>query len=194
MEETNNLAVGIREFIKELMEQNRSFSVKSAERKRTNFEFSVEFNAVRILLIIKYCGNNGKFNSKLKFAFFDFLLRFPICLKYLLEKKGETKEEFSNAELSSIDKKMVKHVSSAWDPDYYNYLSFLVARELINVNFENKFELEITEIGERALGKFDSPEVTKMIRRCKLLKQLYSSKTDSDISEIISNNFSFAVL
>ncbi len=194
MKETNNLTVGIREFIKELMEQNRSFSVKSAERKRTNFEFSVEFNAVRILLIIKYCGNNGKFNSKLKFAFFDFLLRFPICLKYLLEKSGETKEEFSNAELSSIDKKMVKHISSAWDPDYYNYLSFLVARELINVNFENKFELEITEIGERALGKFDSPEVTKMIRRCKLLKQLYSSKTDSDISEIISNNFGFAVL
>jgi hypothetical protein len=51
----NTLAVGIQEFIKELLDQNRSFSVQSTDRKKINFEFSVEYNAVRILVITKYC-------------------------------------------------------------------------------------------------------------------------------------------
>lgn len=188
------MALGIQEFIKELIEQDRSFSVQSLEKRRTNFEFCVEYNALRILLIINYCGTNKKIDSKLKFAFFDFLLRYPICLKYLLGKYDGVTEEFSDAELGSIDKKMVKHISSAWDPDYYNYIGFLDARGLIAVDLNNRFELQITTAGELTLEKFDSPEVKKIIRRCKLLKKLYSAETDNEISKIIKKYFSFAVL
>jgi hypothetical protein len=56
------------------------------------------------LQILKYCGTDGKLNSKTKFSFFDFLLRYPICLKYILEKYG-IHEDFSTAELTSIEKR-----------------------------------------------------------------------------------------
>lgn len=195
MEGKNSIAVGIQEFIKELIDQNGSFTVQSTEKRRINFEFSVEYNAVRILLIINYCGVNGKIDSKIKFVFYDFLLRYPICFKYLLSKYPNVKEEFSEAELGSIDKKMVKHVSSAWDPDYYNYLGFLEARGLIVVDFQNKFELQVTDSGKLTLNKFDdSPEARRIIRRCELLRRLYSAETDSEITKLIQNNFSFAVL
>jgi hypothetical protein len=89
---------------------------------------------------------------------------------------------------------MVKHVSSAWDPDYYNYLAFLCARELITVDFQEKFEIAITPLGEQTIERFESPEVARMIRRCKLLKLQFSALKDSQVSEIINKYFRFTVL
>lgn len=148
---------------------------------------------MRVLLILRYCGTNGKLNSKIKFAFFDFLLRYPICLKYILEKYG-IHEEFSRAELTSIDKKMVKHISSAWDPDYYNYLGFLEARDLITINYRGKFVIKLTQLGKSILEDFKSNGINKIIRRCKLIKKTFSKKSEKELEEIIRNNFSFAVI
>jgi hypothetical protein len=193
-EPNNSLAIGIQEFIRELMDQKRSFTVQSIEKKKTNFEFSVEYNAVRILVIVKYCSVNRKIDSQVKFTFYDFLLRFPICLKYILEKNGKTNETFTDAELRSIDNKMVKYVSSAWDPDYYNYLAFLTSRGLIMTNFANRFELEITELGEKTIEQFEGSEIARLIRRTKMLKELFSEKRESDILAIINTDFKFTVL
>jgi len=188
-----SLSTSIAQFIKALIENNGSFSVESTERKRIHYEFSVEYNSVRILLMVKYCGNSNLLTSKLKFAFFDFLLRYPICLKIIFEK-NQINEFFSNAELTSIDRKMIKHISSAWDPDYYNYLSFLQARGLVEVNFEETFDIKLTRLGEKIAEDFEFPECNALIRRCKILRDLYGNKSDKQIERVIHNNFAFVML
>ncbi len=193
MKRNKPIADGIRDFIKELMEQKKALVVDSTEQKRINFEYSVEYNAMRILLIVEYCGVNGKIDSKIKFTFYDFLIRYPICLKLIFEKMGIS-EEFSDAELTSIDKQMVKHISSAWDPEYYNYLSFLDARDLITINYKEKFEIRLTPLGRSIVKEFRSSGINKIIHRYKIIKKTFSKKKDNVIEEIIKNNFSFAVL
>ena len=101
------------------------------------------------------------------------------------------KEQFSKAELNSIDKKMEKHITSAWDPDYYNYLGFLEARGLVEVNCKDRFEIRITPLGEKVLSEFDGPEFQKLVRRSNLLNKLYGHKDELAIKEVIDKNFAF---
>jgi hypothetical protein len=189
MENNSSLILGIQDLIKELIQQNGMLTVDSTDQKKTLFEYSVEYNSLRILVMLKYAFG-GVINSKTKFSFLDFLLRYPICLKYVVTKM-HVKEEFSNAELNSLDKKMQKHITSAWDPDYYNYLGFLEARGLIAVNCKDRFEIKITSLGEKVISEFDGPEFQKLVRRSNLLKQLYGQKDETEIKEIIDKNFGF---
>ena len=190
--ENTSIAASIQQFIQDLIENEGMFTVDSTEQRRIHFEFSVEYNAVRILLLTKYCGDK-EIDSKLKLAFFDFLLRYPICLKYLLDK-NDIKENFSHAELTSIDKKMVKHISSAWDPDYYNYLGFLEARGLIEVDYKEKFEIKLTPLGDKISEKLEFPECYSLIRRCKIIRKVFEKKTDAQIDKVIHANFAFVML
>ncbi len=189
MGKSKSVVADIQELIKELILQESSFTVDDTAQKRIYFEYSVEYNALRILMLLKY-GADGRFTSKNKFAFFDFLLRYPVCLKYITHKM-HLKEEFSQSELNTIDSKMEKHITSAWDPDYYNYLSFLAARDLIRMNCSDRFEMELTELGEKTVLEFDGPEVEKIIHRSKLLNRLYGQKDDLAVKEIINKNFAF---
>ena len=173
----------------ELIQQKGTLTVDSSEQKKILFEYSVEYNALRILVMLRYAGD-GLINSKTKFSFLDFLLRYPICLKYITTKM-HVKEQFSKAELNSIDKKMEKHITSAWDPDYYNYLGFLEARGLVEVNCKDRFEIRITPLGEKVLSEFDGPEFQKLVRRSNLLNKLYGHKDELAIKEVIDKNFAF---
>jgi hypothetical protein len=192
---SNSIADGIEEFINELIADNHSLTTKSRGRRRIRFEQSIEYNAIRILIITKYCGKDG-INSKIQFAFFDFLLRYPACLKYSIDR-NDTKgilEEFSMVELTALDTKMVKHLHFAWDPDYFNYLSYLHARGLIEIDFSQGLKIRATQSGESVLKKLHTKEALKLIRRSKIIKKLFSNQSDQDILTIIKTDFPFVIL
>lgn len=189
----NNLQKGIEEFITELASLN---TIPIANKRRRDIiepEFTIEYNASRILIILKYAGTKQMLTSKLRFAFYDFLLRYPICLKYVTDQFNEI-EEYSKVELFSLDKKMIRHVSFAWDPDYYNYLAYLSARMLISVNFEENFTLELTELGKEITKKLETVERAKIVRRSLLIKKIFSKKSEKVLREYIQENFSFTVI
>ncbi|MCF7866225.1 hypothetical protein K9L67_06050 [Candidatus Woesearchaeota archaeon] len=189
----NKIEQGIQEFIKDLIKENKVPTIDSTEDRSFSPDTEVEFNSLRILALLEYSGVNGKIDSKLKFAFFDFLIRFPICLKYILDKNQES-TNFEQSELTSIDKKMVRHISSAWDPDYYNYIAFLDSRNLVNTDFENKFSVEITSEGKEIIKNFESEILIKWKERCKLLKKIYGSKSDQILQKAINEHFAFTVI
>lgn len=189
----NSISDGIHSFFAELSDLG-SFPVATKGKKYSRRpESSPEYHAVRILLLLRYAGKGGKIGSKNRFAFYDFLLRFPICLKHLLNI-FQIPEEFSEAELKSLDQHMIKHLNTAWDPDYYNYFGYLKSRGLIEYSYKQDFEIALTERGKDLIGKLKMHETSRLIRRCKLIKNALGDKSDNRIGEIIQKHFSFTVI
>ncbi len=161
---SDSLQKGITKFIDELKRAKIVPVVDRRDRYRVDAEFSVDYNVARIMILLKYAGVNGKLSSRVKFAFYDFLLRYPVCLKKLLDVES-VEEEFSHAELSSIDKKMIKHLNTAWDTDYYNYVAYLQSRDLLSINLENAFSVELTATGKKVVDKLETEDTKDWIRR-----------------------------
>ena len=159
----------------------------------TSPEFSIEYNSTRILFILKFGGIKGTLDSKIKFTLYDYLLRYPICLKKVFDEY-EINESFTQIEILTIDKKMVKGISSAWDWDYYNYFAFLISRDLISFSDKVEFKMCLTEDGNNAVKKLRTLDTSKWERRSKKLKKIFGKKSDEFIRKFIKENFSFSVI
>ena len=131
-----------------------------SERKELVFpDDDNDFHAYRILLLIYKCGviknEISDFQiiyGRTKFSFFDFLIRYPIYLRKLIEVKApKAKKETLKNQLSLSEferaiefSSMINYIRGPWDHNYYNIFSYMTSKNLINIQYKR-----ITESGER---------------------------------------------
>ncbi|WP_199426912.1 hypothetical protein [Thermaerobacillus caldiproteolyticus] len=123
-----------------------------------------DFHAYRILLLIRVCGidkpeffDNYTIYGRTKFAFYDFLIRYPFYLEKILKIKKKTSLiealELKPYETEDAFSPMIKYIRGPWDHKYPDILNYMVSKKLINVHFshfnktQKAFCITLTNLG-----------------------------------------------
>ena len=166
-----------------------------------------DFHAYRILLLLYICGSTETLVSEYpvlfgrrKFAFFDFLIRYPFYLEKVLHIKKKT-QWIDNLELKEYEKieafsQMIYYLRGPWDNSYDDIFNYMLSKELIELEFDKitksgkkQFCLCLTETGlNTAIAiKKDEPLWTK---RMSIINNVFPKKTTNEmIDKLIFKNF-----
>ena len=177
------------------LKENIKLEVSDKIRSSYNPEDYIEFHSSRFLHLIGYCGKGKPISimGRKKLAFYDFLLRYPICLKKTTEIL-KIQFQIEDYELRNLDSKMIQHVGGPWDERYYDILSFLISRKLLEVSGNNGWTIKITDKGTETLKLLSNPENDKLTQRCKLIRSMFGRYNEIKIQEFINKNFAFTKL
>ena len=97
-----------------------------------------DYHLARILLVIDTFSRDGdELEGLTKLAKLDFLLRYPVFLERLLERRRKPWPEGrapSLAERQAVESRMVRYKYGPWDSRYYALVGALVGRGLIAVS------------------------------------------------------------
>lgn len=200
-------------FFKILIENNISMEVKSLESQFTYIkpDDDYDFHSYRILLLIYICGiqNIAISDFKLiygrwKFAFYDFLIRYPFYMEKTIKVKIPQKKQ--NAFLEKLDinsfettiafSEMSNYLRGPWDHNYYNIFAYLASKDLLKISHEkvtpkgtNVFCIYLTELGTNTAMKIFQFE-DLWCNRMQLINEIFKENTsDNYIDRFIGKEF-----
>lgn len=166
-----------------------------------------DFHTYRILLLLKICGNSNTIISnspvlygRRKFAFFDFLIRYPFYLEKVLDKKGK-KNLNEILDLKDYEKleafsPMMNYLRGPWDNRYDDIFNYMVSKDLVDIKFS-----KVTKSGKKQfcillteLGLITSDEVQEneplWTKRMELINAVFTKNiTNETIDKFIFDNF-----
>ncbi|WP_033829728.1 hypothetical protein [Bacillus andreraoultii] len=165
-----------------------------------------DFHSYRIILLIKICGiiksDISPFESlygRRKFAFYDFLIRYPFYLEKVCKIKNKSEEVISSLDLKTFEKEevfspMVKYIRGPWDFEYENIFNYLISKDLVNVYYGNvtksqkQLILTLTESGNSLALKIKEME-NVWVRRMEVINKLFRvDATNKTIDDFIEKN------
>lgn len=166
-----------------------------------------DFHAYRILLLINKCGVLKDHISKYpfmygrtKFAFYDFLIRYPFYLEKVIRKiaaKAKSNILTEKLSLRTFEKgmafsTMVKYLKGPWDPKYDNILSYLISKQLLNVRYasltdtdvsdKRQFIMELTNLGFEISSKISNQQPL-WVSRMEIITSLFPQNTTENYIE-----------
>ncbi len=147
-----------------------------------------EFHAVRLLLLIEFCGANGHIDGLTKLAKLDFFVRYP----HFFERVSSSVEQAVSSSTDIIESKMIRYRYGPWDKRYYDILSYLTSKDLILVvkNKRGVFRFQLTESGrETATEIAVQTEFTSLIEQMKRVKKTFGTKSGTALKKLIYEVF-----
>lgn len=197
-------------FFEVLIKNNIQMQVKpiSEQKKFIRPEDDYDFHAYRILLLIFMCGREINRLSdypvlygRNKFAFFDFLIRYPSYLKKTIEIKNKLnlleKLNIQSYEEERVLLPMIRYLRGPWDQRYDNLFNYMRSKRLIEIRIDkitvksNKsiFCLSLTKLGNGIAKEISSIE-KEWTNRMEIINKLFSkSSTNETINKFIETNF-----
>jgi hypothetical protein len=140
-----------------------------------------EFHQARLLILLSaLAGKTLKpVNGIMKLAKLDFLLRYPRCLRILLEdqKRSNAKAKLEDWESDTIESRMIRFRYGPWDERYRRWLSLLSAKGLVTVNLEGRsVVIQLTEAGKKVADTLaEMPDFETLLDRSKLINSAVGS-------------------
>jgi hypothetical protein len=167
-------------------------------KKYTSSE--IEYHAARIILLIYHCGspvNAPKIKGRTLLAKLDFFLRYPVYLEKACRlRKGMGLDDLigqllREEEKFNVETRMIRYRYGPWDKIYFPVLSYLIAKNLIDIKIEKEIEMfALTDNGVEIAKKLTDNQVFQvLITRAKVLKTLFPQWTGSGIKSFIYENF-----
>ncbi|GAB3562741.1 hypothetical protein GCM10027578_05390 [Spirosoma luteolum] len=155
-----------------------------------------DFHLSRILLLLRAFDTPRKRHSVqgiMKLAKFDFLLRYPTCLKRALEfvDKSEELAQLGDFETHSVEAKMIRFRYGPWDGRYRRWIGLLAAKGLVETYVEkNTIHVMITDKGKAVADLFSQEEEFQLIaQRSQLIYKHFNRLSATAIKEFIYSVF-----
>jgi len=157
-----------------------------------------EYHEARLLLLLDAFGTaDAPVNGLTKLAKLDFLLRYPVFLERILDRRRlgwPIGLAPSRAERGAVESRMVRYKYGPWDNRYYPVIGALVGRGLARMRLSGTtVEIAITDRGrEVAAALVDSNEWSVVAGRARLLRRHFDS-TGARLRKIIYDELPDAV-
>ena len=147
-----------------------------------------ELHAARIVLLLQYCGVNGRIEGLTKTAKLDFFVRYPDFFRRAALALGQEVDTTSG---SHTDSSMVRYRYGPWDNRYYHLLSYLESTDLISIKRDAKqYQLMLTTKGkEMAASISENPSYNTLIEHMRDVKKAMGSKAGSTLKKLIYKQF-----
>jgi len=146
-----------------------------------------EFHAARILLLLKYCGDeNGEIDSLTKMAKMDFFVRYP---KFYNAVRTNV-ENLNN--IKQTESQMIRFHYGPWDQRYYDVFAYLKSKGLITITIDGrKNKLALTSLGNEATNSLtNSNAFTTLILQMKAVHKSFGTWNGTKIKNYIYKRFS----
>lgn len=147
----------------------------------------LEFHAARLLLLFKLCGISGRIDGLTKMAKLDFFVRYPQFFNELCNKLGVA----SSDSIRHVESSMIRFHYGPWDDRYYHLLSYLEAKQLIQITPKgNMYVLQLTDDGiDIAIRFAKDPAFINIVEHMKQVKNVLGSKAGSTLKKMIYKLF-----
>jgi hypothetical protein len=204
-----------KDLFKIMIDNNIKMKVKpiTEQKEFIRPENDYDFHAYRILLLIYICGkeiihitNYPVLFGRNKFAFYDFLIRYPSYLKRTIEIKNKlTLMGELNLKLYEEEKvllPMIKYLRGPWDQRYDNFFNYMKSKGLIELKIENVtpkgkkkiFCLTLTKLGNNIAEEISELD-KEWTNRMQIINQLFvKSTTNETINKFIESNFNELII
>lgn len=162
------------------------------------------YHAARILLLLRFCGKpQGKRSTALPgvegrtlLAKLDFFLRYPAYLRLAARLRQESMSDtelgiVSDAELTSVESRMVRFLYGPWDHLYYPVLGYLIGKGLVCVQTPRRSEVfRLTAEGMTAADRLASdPAYTDLAQRARAAYRLFNKFGGTSLKNFIYESF-----
>lgn len=140
-----------------------------------------EFHLARLLILLGALGGRRVKPVKgiMKLAKLDFLLRYPRCLRAVLENQGRKNDraKLEKWEEETIESKMIRFRYGPWDERYRRWVSMLAAKGLVTVSLEGRSVLvQLTEKGKALADRISGKtEFMTLSRRSQVINTAVGS-------------------
>ncbi|PFO95835.1 hypothetical protein COJ91_31465 [Bacillus thuringiensis] len=171
-----------------------------------------DFHTYRILLLISVCGNEKTIASnypvlygRRKFAFYDFLIRYPFYLEKVLDKKNKN-DLIESLELKEYEKyeafsPMIHYLRGPWDNRYDEIFNYMISKKLIELELskvtnsgKKQFCISLTNLGLEIADKIQQNEPL-WANRMKVINNVFPKNTTNEaIDKFIFSNFPELIL
>ncbi|MFC9600199.1 hypothetical protein ACFTQL_20370 [Peribacillus butanolivorans] len=186
-------------FLKILANNNVSMEMEPLERQ-INYvkpDDDYDFHTYRILLLINVCGhdktsvsNKPVLYGRRKFAFFDFLIRYPFYLQKVIEISNkvdlESKLQLSEHEKIEAFSPMIHYLRGPWDKRYDQIFSYMVSKNLVDIKFTNvtpkgkkQFCILLTDLGLDISEEIKTMEILWK-ERMEIINAIFPKKTTNE--------------
>lgn len=147
----------------------------------------LEFHAARLLLLLKLCGTSGRIDGLTKMAKLDFFVRYPQFFNVACNRLGISSSESERY----VESSMIRFHYGPWDSRYYHVLSYLKAKQLIEITLKgNMYVLTLTDSGNSNSSLFaNDPVFFDIAEHMKEVKKVLGSKAGSTLKKIIYQLF-----
>ena len=147
----------------------------------------LEFHAARLLLLLKLCGISGRIDGLTKMAKLDFFVRYPQFFNVACNKLGVSSSE----SVRHVESSMIRFHYGPWDKRYYHILSYLEAKQLIEITPKgNMYVLTLTDSGNSISSHFaNDPVFSDIAEQMKQVKKVLGSKAGSTLKKIVYQLF-----
>lgn len=117
---------------------------------------NLAYHAARLLILVRRCGTrsgSSRIKGRTRLAKLDFFLRYPAFLKRAAAVLGKTltPQELgveTDAELDSVESRMIRYRFGPWDTVYYSALAYLIGKGLVQIDASDRTEqFELTDAG-----------------------------------------------
>lgn len=150
-----------------------------------------EFHAARIVLLIRYCGLANKIDGLTKLAKLDFFVRYPA----FFERASISSNTEATSAISTVESKMIRFHYGPWDKRYYQVLSYLEAKALIDITKVNtEYRFKLTDLGTQVADQLKTTEsFDDLIAQMHEVKRVFGKKSGSTLKNLIYKVFSAEV-
>lgn len=158
-------------------------------------EEKIEQHLARLLILLNIFSKNSKYEFKglTKLVKLDFLLRYPTYLNKAIniDRKKKIDIKLIEYEKQNVESKMIKYLYGPWDPKYRNFLNILIAKNLLNIKYENKtLCIYMTDKGKEISNELLSlPEFNDQKFRSELLFKKFNAYSSTKMKNYIYETF-----
>lgn len=136
-----------------------------------------DVHTARVLLLVGAfsSGRQGRLEGLSKLARLDFLLRYPVYLQRVLDRRGDTLPFDlwpSSAERRAVESSMLRYKFGPFDARYYLVVGKLVGLGVCDQDAASRHvSLRVTERGRTAAADLVGPEWQVVVGRARALKR-----------------------
>lgn len=149
----------------------------------------VEFHSARLILLIDKCGEKpGQITGLTKLAKLDFFLRYPQFFSRICEYLGNV----ASTATKHVESVMVRHHYGPWDKRYYQVLSQLEAKELLQITKRSAktFMFELTPKGRAVADHLSAEEAfSGLVAQAEQIHTILGKKSGNQLKELIYKVF-----
>lgn len=149
-----------------------------------------DYHLARLLLLVDAFSVNGdRLEGLTKLAKLDFLLRYPVFLERLLDRRGKAWPAGAAptyAERQAVESRMIRYKYGPWDNRYYALVGALVGKGLVEAAHRNgHLSVTTTELGRAVAKSLAATDAWRTAwHRSELLKRWFD-RSGNQLKEMI---------
>ncbi|RNB79748.1 hypothetical protein EDM56_28465 [Brevibacillus fluminis] len=201
-------------FIQALMNSKVQMEVEPIENQilYVKPDDDYDFHTYRLLLLINVCGlvvesvsTTPLLYGRSKFAFYDFLIRYPFYLEKVINnsKKKKLSDKLNLNDYEKVDafSPMINYLRGPWDPRYDSIFNYMVSKNLIQIKYtkitpsgDKQFCIILTDLGMEISNEVHEIE-GKWVHRMEIINEIFPKKsTNARIDKYIAEFFPELIL